>query len=331
MNISVLGCGRWGSFIAWYQATQLKNKVISWGPQGDYSYEVLKNTGKNEYVVLDKSIELTCDLQYAVTASDVIIISISSQGLRGFMQKVAAYDVKDKIFVLCMKGIEEATGKRLSEVLMESGVKKDKIAVWVGPGHIQAFTQGIPNCMLIDSYDPALKKYIADSFKSNLIRFYYGNDIIGSEIGAAAKNVLGIAAGVLDGSGYVSLKGPLMARGAYEVGKLIKAMGGEFSSAYGLAHLGDYETTLFSEYSHNRRYGEMMAHGARFEKLAEGVMTAKAMKELGDKYGVELPITNAVYEACFLSKPFENGHGAEKCMEILLKLFDREIKSEFNI
>ena len=331
MNISVLGCGRWGSFIAWYQATQLKNKVISWGPQGDYSYEVLKNTGKNEYVVLDKSIELTCDLQYAVTASDVIIISISSQGLRGFMQKVAAYDVKDKIFVLCMKGIEEATGKRLSEVLMESGVKKDKIAVWVGPGHIQAFTQGIPNCMLIDSYDPALKKYIADSFKSNLIRFYYGNDIIGSEIGAAAKNVLGIAACVLDGSGYVSLKGPLMARGAYEVGKLIKAMGGEFSSAYGLAHLGDYETTLFSEYSHNRRYGEMMAHGARFEKLAEGVMTAKAMKELGDKYGVELPITNAVYEACFLSKPFENGNGAEKCMEILLKLFDREIKSEFNI
>ena len=331
MNISVLGCGRWGSFIAWYQATQLKNKVISWGPQGDYSYEVLKNTGKNEYVALDKSIELTCDLQYAVTASDVIIISISSQGLRGFMQKVAAYDVKDKIFVLCMKGIEESSGKRLSEVLMESGVKKDKIAVWVGPGHIQAFTQGIPNCMLIDSYDPALKKYIADSFKSNLIRFYYGNDIIGSEIGAAAKNVLGIAAGVLDGSGYVSLKGPLMARGAYEVGKLIKAMGGEFSSAYGLAHLGDYETTLFSEYSHNRRYGEMMAHGARFEKLAEGVMTAKAMKELGDKYGVELPITNAVYEACFLSKPFENGNGAEKCMEILLKLFDREIKSEFNI
>ena len=331
MNISVLGCGRWGSFIAWYQATQLKNKVISWGPQGDYSYEVLKNTGKNEYVTLDKSIELTCDLQYAVTASDVIIISISSQGLRGFMQKVAAYDVKDKIFVLCMKGIEEATGKRLSEVLIESGVKKDKIAVWVGPGHIQAFTQGIPNCMLIDSYDPALKKYIADSFKSSLIRFYYGSDIIGSEIGAAAKNVLGIAAGVLDGSGYVSLKGPLMARGAYEVGKLIKAMGGEFSSAYGLAHLGDYETTLFSEYSHNRRYGEMMAHGARFEKLAEGVMTAKAMKELGDKYGVELPITTAVYEACFLSNPFENGNGAEKCMEILLKLFDREIKSEFNI
>lgn len=329
LKVSVLGCGRWGSFIAWYQATVLKNKVVNWGPDGDYSYEILKNTGKNEYVTLDKSIELTCDLGYAVNAGDIIIISISAQGLRGFMKKVSAYDIKDKIFVLCMKGIEESTGKRLSEVMIESGVDRDKIAVWVGPGHIQAFTQGIPNCMIIDSYGDELKRYIADNFKSNLIRFYYGNDIVGSEIGAAAKNVLGIAAGVLDGSGYVSLKGPLMARGAYEVGKLIKAMGGEFNSAYGLAHLGDYETTLFSEYSHNRRYGEMMAKGTKFDKLAEGVMTAKAMKELGDKYGIELPITHAVYEACFLSHAFDGGDGAKTCMNIILKLFDRQTKSEF--
>lgn len=329
MRISVLGCGRWGSFIAWYQATVLKNEVISWGPDGDYSYEILKATGRNEYVELDKSIKLTSDLKFAVDFAEIIIISISSQGLRGFMQKVTQYDIKDKIFVLCMKGIEEATGKRLSEVLVESGVEKDKIAVWVGPGHIQAFTRGIPNCMIIDSYDENLKRYIADNFKSNLIRFYYGNDIIGSEIGAAAKNVLGIAAGVLDGSGYVSLKGPLMARGAYEVGKLIRAMGGEFNSAYGLAHLGDYETTLFSEFSHNRKYGEMMAHGTKFDKLAEGVMTAKAMKELADKLDIEMPITEAVYEACFESHVFESGDGAKNCMDIILKLFDRTTKSEF--
>ena len=329
MKVSVLGCGRWGSFIAWYQATVLKNQVTSWGPEGEYSYEILKNTGKNEYVTLDKTITLTCDLKQAVESAEVIIISISSQGLRGFMQKVIKYDVKNKPFVLCMKGIEETTGKRLSEVMVESGIPAKNVAVWVGPGHIQAFTQGIPNCMVIDSENEDLKKRLADSFKSNLIRFYYGNDLIGTEIGAAAKNVLGIAAGVLDGSGYISLKGPLMARGAYEVGKLIKAMGGEFNSAYGLAHLGDYETTLFSEYSHNRTYGEMMAHGAKFEKLAEGVMTAKAMKELGDKYNIELPITNAVYEACFLSHAFEGGDGAKTCMQIILKLFERQTRSEF--
>ena len=218
MKISVLGCGRWGSFIAWYQSAIKGNDVISWGPEGEPSYEVLKNTGRNEYVELDGRIKLTCDLEYALRESDIIIISISSQGLRGFMQKIIKYPVQDKIFVLCMKGIEESTGKRLSEVLTESGIDKDKIAVWVGPGHIQAFVKGIPNCMVIDSSNEELKRYLADNFKSNLIRFYYGNDLIGTEIGAAAKNVLGIAAGILDGSGYVSLKGPLMARGAYEVG-----------------------------------------------------------------------------------------------------------------
>lgn len=329
MKISVLGCGRWGSFIAWYQATVLNNEVTSWGPEGEYSYEILKNTGKNDYVTLDKRITLTCDLKQAVESAEVIIISISSQGLRGFMQKVVQYDVKDKPFVLCMKGIEESTGKRLSEVLEESGIPSANIAVWVGPGHIQAFTQGIPNCMVIDSKNDELKRRLADGFKSNLIRFYYGNDLIGTEIGAAAKNVLGIAAGVLDGSGYVSLKGPLMARGANEVGRLIEALGGKFTSAYGLAHLGDYETTLFSEYSHNRKYGEMMAQGHKFDKLAEGVMTAKAIKKLGDRLGVDLPITDAVYKGCFLANPFEGGDGAKACMDIILKLFERSTKSEF--
>ncbi|MDE6075400.1 MAG: glycerol-3-phosphate dehydrogenase, partial [Clostridia bacterium] len=310
-----------------YQATVLKNEVILYGEEGREAYDILKRDGKNEYVALDKSINLTSDLAFALKESDIIIISISSQALREFMQKVIKHPVADKTFVLCMKGIEESTGKRLSEVLTDSGIKSDKIAVWVGPGHIQAFTQGIPNCMVIDSANSELKKYLADNFKSNLIRFYYGDDLTGTEIGAAAKNVLGIIAGVLDGCGYVSLKGPLMARGAREVARLIKAMGGNELSAYGLAHLGDYETTLFSPYSHNRMYGEMMARGEHFGKLAEGVMTAKAMKELGDKYGVDLPLTNAVYEACFESDEF--GKGEHDCMHVILKLFDRETKSEF--
>lgn len=329
MKISVLGCGRWGSFIAWYHAVVLRNEVTLWGPQEDYSYQILKTTGKNDYVELDNSICLTADLQQAVSASPIIIISISSQGLRGFMKRVTAFNVADKKFVLCMKGIELNTGKRLSEVLEESGVDPQNIAVWVGPGHIQAFTAGIPNCMVIDSKNADLTRYLADHFKSNLIRFYYGNDLIGTELGAAAKNVMGIAAGILDGSGYVSLKGPLMSRGAREVARLIKAMGGNELSAYGLAHLGDYETTLFSEYSHNRMYGEMMAKGKKFEKLAEGVATSKAMKKLGEKYGVELPLTEAVYEACYLSNAFESGDGAKDCMQIILKLFERQTKQEF--
>lgn len=325
MKISVLGCGRWGSFIAWY----LCNKgydVYSWGPEGDYSYEVLKTTGKNEYVTLDKRIHLTCDLEEAVKHAEVIIISISSQGLRGFVKRILAYDVSEKDFVLCMKGIEVSTGSRLSEVLTESGISPEHIAVWVGPGHIQAFTQGIPNCMVIDSASDALKRRLADNFKSDLIRFYYGSDLIGTEIGAAAKNVMGIVAGVLDGCGYVSLKGSLMSRGAREVARLIKAMGGNELSAYGLAHLGDYEATLFSEYSHNRMYGEMLVKDKKFEKLAEGVPTAAAMKKLGEKYGVDLPITCAVYDLCY-GESEEDCRG--RCLKLLAKLFARDTKSEF--
>ena len=325
MKISVLGCGRWGSFIAWYLCNR-GHDVYSWGPEEDYSYQVLKETGKNEYVTLDERIQLTCDLQKAVEHAEVIIISISSQGLRGFIKRIQAYDVSQKDFVLCMKGIEVDTGCRLSEVLTQSGISPERIAVWVGPGHIQAFTQGIPNCMVIDSANPELKVRLANEFRSDLIRYYYGEDLIGTEIGAAAKNVMGIVAGVLDGCGYVAMKGSLMSRGAREVARLIKAMGGNELSAYGLAHLGDYEATLFSEYSHNRKYGEMLIKGEKFQKLAEGVPTAAAMKALGEKYNVDLPITKAVYEMCYV----ESGESYEKrAKELLSTLFSRDTKTEF--
>lgn len=326
MKISVLGCGRWGSFIAWYLCNH-GHDVYSWGPKDDYSYKVLKETGKNEYVSLDSRICLTCDLQEAVSHADTIIISISSQGLRGFVKRILEFDVSNKNFVLCMKGIEVDTGCRLSEVLVQSGISPERVAVWVGPGHIQAFTQGIPNCMVIDSQNEALKRELAEQFNSELIRFYYGTDLIGTEIGAAAKNVMGIVAGALDGCGYASLKGSLMSRGAREVARLIQAMGGNELSAYGLAHLGDYEATLFSEFSHNRKYGEMLVQGERFAKLAEGVPTAAAMKKLGEKYGVDLPITNAVYEICYGE---DDGLSCrERCQKVLEKMFSRDMKSEF--
>ena len=319
MKISVLGCGRWGSFIGWYLVNN-GHDVIQWGRTDSQSFNVLKNTGKNEYVELDKRINLTDDLKFAIESSDIIIISISAQSLRSFMKSVLEYNVLDKKFVLCMKGIEVDTGKRLSEVVIESGVDSNNVAVWVGPGHIQAFTKGYPNCMVIDSNNKDLVKFLADNLRGDLIRFYYGDDIIGSEIGAAAKNVMGIAAGMLDGGGYTTLKGPLMARGAREVARLIEAMGGNGLSAYGLCHLGDYETTLFSPYSNNRNFGEKYVKGEQFLKLAEGVSTAKAMRDLGIKYNVELPITNAVYSILYENK---------EPLNEFVKLFSRSTRKEF--
>ncbi len=319
MKVSVLGCGRWGSFLAWYN-NRLGNEVVSFGPEHDYSYQVLKNTGRNEYVRFDRDIRLTCDLDDALGHADTVIISISSQGLRGFASEISKRDIRGKKFVLCMKGIEETTGKRLSEVAIESGIPKENVAVWSGPGHIQEFTKNVPNCMVIDSYNPELTRELVQVFKSDLIRFYYGNDIIGTEVGAATKNIMGIVAGVLDGLNYASLKGPLMARGAREVARLIKALGGNELSAYGLCHLGDYETTLFSLHSHNRKWGEAYVLGQPFEKLAEGVATARAVAGVAAKLGVDMPITNAVNEMIRKHTPPK---------DLLATLFERDAKEEF--
>ena len=174
--------------------------------------------------------------------------------------------------------------------------------------------------MVIDSNNTEVKEKLVKEFTSDLIRFYIGTDLIGSEIGAAAKNVVGIAAGFLDGLCMTSLKGALMSRGTREIGRLIKALGGNEMSAYGLCHLGDYEATLFSPWSHNRKYGENLAKGIKFDKLAEGVMTSKALKKLADDNNVDLPIVTGVYNVLFENKDITDELG---------KLFMRNVKKEF--
>ena len=286
MKISVLGCGRWGSCIAWY-LDRIGHEVYSCGLESAPELQQLLTTHQNDYLTFPESITVTFDHKRAIERAEVIVISISSQHLRDYMKTITQYDLDGKVIVLCMKGIEESTGKRLTQVVGDFvDTEKTPVAVWVGPGHPQDYVKGVPNCMVIDSENEEVKEKLVRSFNSELIRFYLGTDLIGSEIGAAAKNVIGIAAGMLDGAGYTSIKGALMARGTREVARLIQAAGGNELSAYGLCHLGDYEATLFSAWSHNRRYGEQYIKGERFEKLAEGVMTSKAMVRLAKQLGV---------------------------------------------
>ncbi|MCR5438886.1 MAG: NAD(P)H-dependent glycerol-3-phosphate dehydrogenase [Selenomonas sp.] len=319
MKVTVLGCGRWGTFHAWY-ADFIGHDVMLWGRKGSKHLQELKDTRKNEYLELPESVALTDDLSAAVDYADVIVISISSQQLRSFGAQLKALgNLAGKRFVLCMKGLEIGTGKRLSEVFHESVGTEVPVAVWVGPGHVQDFIQKIPNCMVIASDNMDLTKELVDSFSSSLIRFYYGEDLLGTEIGAAAKNVVGLAAGMLDGFGYGSLKGALMARGTRELSRLIEKMGGDKMTIYGLSHLGDYEATLFSPHSNNRRFGEDLIIGKPFAKLAEGVYTVEALMELSEKYQVELPISATVYEIV---------HHHKDPKEQLTQLFLRQTKSE---
>ena len=318
MKITVVGCGRWGSLIAWY-LDKINHNVTLYGRKESKHMMKFINERKNDLLTLNETVSLSTELN-VLEKSEVIIISIDSQGLQSFMDEIKYLNLKEKIFVLCMKGIEIKTGRRLSEVLKDNLDSSNKVAVWIGPGHVEEFYRGIPNCMVIDSEDSDTIVKLVDEFSSSLIRFYYGQDLIGNEIGAASKNVIGIAAGMLDGYRLSSLKGALMSRGTREISRLIKAMGGNELSAYGLCHLGDYEATVFSKYSHNRMFGEKFILGEKYEHLAEGYYTVKALITLSERYDVELPICKAVYDILYLNK---------EPKETLSKLFSREKKSEF--
>ena len=318
MKICVVGCGRWGSLITWYLDKQGHDITLYGRASSKHMRRFIKER-RNDLLELPESVKLTTTLE-SINDAEVVVISIASQGLRAFMSEIAALELKNKIFVLCMKGIEIGTGKRLSQIVTENTDASNSVAVWIGPGHVQEFYAGIPNCMVIDSDNEVVKTLLVENFSSDLIRFYYGADLIGNEIGAAAKNVIGITAGILDGLGLSTLKGALMSRGTREIARLILALGGNELSAYGLCHLGDYEATVFSKYSHNRQFGEAVVKGERYELLAEGYYTTKALVELAKEYSVELPICTATYKVLW--------EGADAAEEIK-GLFSRSLKQEF--
>ena len=319
MKITVIGCGRWGSFIAYY-LDRIGNKVtIGAAPEDDAARKFDKERFNGTITMPDR-VPFIFDLKESVKDAEIVVFSVPSQNLRKILEGLGTEVMAGKGIILCMKGLEIETGKRLSEVVADV-LPENRCAIWVGPGHPQEFADGKPNCMVIDSADAEYRKMLVDSFTSDLIRFYYGEDLIGNEIGAATKNVIGIAAGLLDGLGLPSLKGALMARGTREIARLIEAMGGNGMSAYGLCHLGDYEATVFSKYSHNRKYGEDFVKGVKFEKLAEGAYTVVALMVLQNKLGVELPICTAVH------KIINCGEDAKATLD---GLFSRNITTEFH-
>lgn len=317
-NITLIGCGRWGGFLGYYVATYKQAQTLMYGLPEDPAYQSLIKTGSNGYVTMPANVSYTTDIQKALQ-NQFIIVSIGCQAFRGLCRQLNQYDLRGKRFLLAMKGLEETTGKRMTEVFREE-IKQDNVgvAVLLGPGHVQDYLAKIPSCVVIDSDDDRVKCEIADFMNSQLIRVYYGNDLIGNEIGGALKNVIGLAAGILDGLQWAGLKGALMARAPVEVGRFIEHFGGNPMSAYGLAHLGDYEATLFSPHSHNRAYGESLVKGPRFAKLAEGVPTLKAVHQLENQ--VEMPICQVLYQVIY------NHQDPKSEIE---KLFHRPNKLEF--
>ena len=287
MKLSVIGCGRWGTFLAWY-LERSGSEVTLYGRKGSKRMEQLLSTHSNGVTTLPPSVHLTQDLPTALQ-TDTLVISVGSQSLRGLLREIAPCAPGKLRLVLCMKGLETGTGKRLSTIVKEELGEGTPVAVWLGAWPRPGVHRRHPKLYGHRQRGRSPERGADLRLSSQLIRFYYGRDLIGNEIGGASKNVIGIAAGMLDGLGLSSLKGALMSRGTREIARLIQAMGGNELSAYGLCHLGDYEATVFSQYSHNRRYGEAFVRGEAYTELAEGCATVKALVQLGEEQGCPCP------------------------------------------
>ncbi len=319
-KVSVIGPGRWGTFLAWYLVNYKKyNNVLLYGLENSISFQNLKKNRENEYLKIPDKLTLTSDL-HKTLQSDYIIISIDAQNLNDLSLKLNDYDLNNKTFILAMKGIDIKTRKRLSQIMFDNINQNIRVAVLLGPGHVQDYTRGIPNCAVIDSNEEQTKIDVVNLLRSPLMRLYYGVDLIGNEIGGAYKNVIGIGAGMLDALGWCSLKGALMSRSVVEVGRFIEKCGGNSRSASGLAFLGDFEATLFSKHSNNRLFGELFIKGEKTTKNCEGYYTLKAVYEMGREFKIELPITNTLYNIIYNGSSVDEG---------LNSLFGRDLKKEF--
>ena len=174
MRVTVLGCGRWGSFHAWY-AQRVGHAVTLWGRSGSEHLAALEKTRTNEFLTLPPEVHLTDDLAAALQTAEIVIISIHAQALRAFLRDVCARDLakelRTKRMILCMKGLEIGTGKRLTTVVKEELGADIQPVVWVGPGHVQDFVRGIPNCMVLAGEERAVLHDLVEVLGSPLIRF----------------------------------------------------------------------------------------------------------------------------------------------------------------
>lgn len=319
-KVNVIGSGRWGTFLAWYMIEHKHTQgLLLYGLESDPYFCELRKTRKNGFLSIKDNMVLTTNLEETLT-SEFIIISINAQNLKCLAKEINKFNVTDKTFILAMKGIDIENKKRLSEIFFEEVKQNIEVAVLLGPGHVEDYVRGVPSCAVIDSNKQTTKEKVVELMRSPLMRLYYGVDLIGNEIGGAYKNVIGIAAGILDGLGWKSLKGSLMSRSMIEIGEFIEKCGGNSRSVQGLAFLGDFEATLFSQFSNNRLFGELFIKGETTTKNSEGYYTLKAVYDMSNEFGLEMPITNALYQIIYEKKPI---------CDALDCLFGRDLKDEF--
>lgn len=314
-KIGVLGGGSWGTALAILLAKK-GNDVTIWfrnQEQIDNIKEIRENKRYLPDIKLPNNIELTSDIEEVTYNKDLLLLSVTTHGIREVLNSCKSTIKDDQIIVNVSKGIENESLLRISEIVQEL-LPYNKYAVLSGPSHAEEVARNMATTVVSASKYKKIAEYIQDLFITPSFRVYTNPDVIGVELGGALKNIIALGAGISDGLNCGdNTKAALMTRGITEISRLGVAMGAKPETFFGLAGIGDLIVTCTSMHSRNRRAGILIGEGLKADEatkkigmVVEGIKTTKSAFCLARNYDIDMPITKELYDVLYKGKDVKN-------------------------
>jgi glycerol-3-phosphate dehydrogenase (NAD(P)+) len=330
-RIAIAGAGSWGTALA-VVAARAGHDVRLWSRNADVVSSIKERRLNSRYLtstLIPESVTATTDLGEALREAPLVLLAVPSHGARELLTAMSPLLEETVVIVSVCKGIEIDTGKRISEIAKEVVSHPHAFVCLSGPSFAKEVVEGHPTAIVAASKDSSAARTVQNDLSFENLRIYTNADLLGTELGGSVKNVMAIAAGMTIGLGFGSNSvAALITRGLAEITRLARREGAQIETLMGLAGLGDLVLTCTGSLSRNRFVGEQLGKGRRLDEIvaelnevAEGINTARAVKQLADRAGLELPITNEVNAVLYDGKP---------ARDAVLELMSRPLREEIH-
>jgi glycerol-3-phosphate dehydrogenase (NAD(P)+) len=307
----VAGAGAWGTALAVLLARNGAGAVL-WGREPARLADMARRRRNGLLPDIDfpPSLELEPDLGRALVGGGDVLVAVPSAGFRPVLRAIAGHATAPRRLAWATKGFDPGSGKLLHEVAREELPALEAMAVISGPTFAHEVARGLPTAVTVAGTDAAFCQALRRRFANDRFRVYTSDDVVGVEVGGAVKNVLAIAAGIADGLGFgANTRAALVTRGLTEITRLGVALGGRRETFMGLAGLGDLVLTCTDDQSRNRRFGVALGRGRTLAQamdeagpVVEGLQSARELNAIARARGLDMPISNEVYEVLYAGK-----------------------------
>lgn len=329
IKVTFIGGGSFGTALSIALSRKENVDITIWDRNEQVIEDINVNRKNSKYlknIVLSDKIKGEKNLEISIKDADYVVLSLPSHVIRKYSNTISKLVKKSAIIISIAKGLEQGTLKTMSEIIEEE-ITCNPIVILSGPSHAEEVSIGIPTAVVASSKNDNAAEQVQKLFMDEKLRVYTNSDLIGVELGGAVKNIIALAAGILDGAGYGdNAKAALMTRGMSEIIRIGVKLGGNPKTFYGLTGMGDLIVTCTSMHSRNRRAGILIGKGYSMEEacrevdmVVEGVKACKSIYELKERIGVSMPITEALYNVLY------KGMEVKK---VILELMTRDKKDE---